>query len=91
MHYNRQMTKKMMNLKFTIVFIFCTRLAFLLIPKVKNIEKLKILKSQYFSSNINIQAAVHNWIKNKSNSFFMDGMQKIIFEKCIRYDYVKKK
>ncbi|GFS56241.1 uncharacterized protein TNCV_2769181 [Trichonephila clavipes] len=52
------------------------------------------LKSEYFLTDAEVQAAVSKWIRSQPESFFMDGMKKWIqrLNKCVVVcgDYVEK-
>jgi hypothetical protein len=43
------------------------------------------LKVQLFSSDAEVEAAVHKWISSQAETFFMDGMKKWIesLKKCV--------
>jgi len=38
----------------------------------------KGLKNQHFSSDAEVEAAVRKWISNQPETFFIDGMNKLI-------------
>lgn len=48
---------------------------FRLLPKLK-----EVLKRNNFSSDTEVQVAVRNWIQNKPESLFVDGMKKWIWK-----------
>ena len=53
-----------------------------------------MLKGQHFSSDAEVEAAVHKWISSQPETFLMDGMNKWIeqLKKCVAVngDYVEK-
>ncbi|GFY27488.1 hypothetical protein TNCV_2071081 [Trichonephila clavipes] len=62
---------------------------FWLFPKLK-----ETLKGQRFSTEVNVQAAIQKWILSLPESFFMNGMKKLIerLNQCLYVcgDYVEK-
>ncbi|GFX84533.1 hypothetical protein TNCV_560481 [Trichonephila clavipes] len=42
------------------------------------LPKLKMLKGQRFSADAEVQAAMHKWIRRRTESFYMDGIKKWI-------------
>lgn len=54
-------------------------------PKGLFVLKLKnALKGQHFFSSVEFSIAMQNWVKNKQETFFMDGTEKIFDHKLRR-------